>query len=132
MDDALLILEYLPNSFNNPSEGEYVRFLWEAFECNYQNGKYQFAMLACHMLYMSFVYFSIWQIKCSRPDDFSKSLVGFTKDEEKTLLAMTSPFTYSTINETRIFRFLKLIGCDNNHIGPFAKLVDERNKIAHS
>ena len=37
--------------------------LWDAFEMNYTNGKYQFAFLAYHMLTMSFVYFNIWQIK---------------------------------------------------------------------
>lgn len=132
MDDAQPILEYLPKSFRNSSDADYIEFLWEAFESNYQNGKYQFAMLACHMLYMSFVYFSVWQIKHSRPDDFSKSMVGFTKENEKELLAATSPFTYWTINESRIFRFLKLIGCDNSHIGQFTKLVQQRNNIAHS
>ena len=60
MDDALAIRDYLPNSFKNRNDGEYIAFLWDAFESNYQHGKYQFAMLACHMLYMSFVYFSVW------------------------------------------------------------------------
>jgi len=57
MDEALPILKYLPNSFRNQNESDYIAFLWEAFESNYQNGKYQFAILAYHMLYMSFVYF---------------------------------------------------------------------------
>lgn len=131
MDEALQIRDYLPSSFSRGSEGEYINFLWEAFEENYHNGKYQFAMLACHMIYMSFVYFSIWKIKHSRPHDFEKSLVGFSKEDEKELLEATSPFTYWTINESRIFRFLKLIGCCNNDIGQFAKLVQQRNEIAH-
>lgn len=82
MDDALPILEYLPNSFRNKNEGEYVAFLWEAFESNYQHGKYQFAMLAYHMLYMSFVYFSVWQIKNSRPEDFIKAIIFQSKEKE--------------------------------------------------
>lgn len=48
MDEALAIRDYLPNSFKNRNDGEYIAFLWDAFESNYQNGKYQFAMLACH------------------------------------------------------------------------------------
>lgn len=131
MDDAQPILEYLPASYKNRSEGDYITFLWEAFETNYQSGKYQFAVLACHMLYMSFVYFSVWQIKQSRTEDFRKSLVGFSKDDEKGLLDASSPFAFWTINETRIFRFLKLIGCENDRIGQFARLVQDRNDIAH-
>ncbi|MFA5242093.1 MAG: hypothetical protein WC029_03875 [Sulfuricella sp.] len=132
MDDALAIRDYLPNSFKNSNDGDYIAFLWEVFESNYESGKYQFAMLACHMLYMSFVYFSVWQIKTRRKDAFSMSLVGFSKDDEKGLLEATSPFSFWTINEARIFRFLKLIGCTNNDIGKFAKLVQQRNDIAHS
>jgi hypothetical protein len=131
MDDAQPILDYLPASYKNRSDGEYITFLWEAFESNYQSGKFQFAVLACHMLYMSFVYFSVWQIKQSRTEDFRKSLVGFSKDDEKGLLDASSPFAFWTINEARIFRFLKLIGCENDRIGQFARLVQDRNDIAH-
>src|SRR3989344_7044790 len=120
MDDAQPILEFLPSTYKNRSDGDYITFLWETFESNYQNGKYQFAVLACHMLYMSFVYFSVWQIKQSRTEDFRKSLVGFSKEDEKGLLDASSPFSFWTISEVRIFRFLKLIGCENDRIGQFA------------
>lgn len=132
MDVSQTISDYFPNSFKNSNDGNYVAFLWDAFDSNYESGKYQFSMLACHMLYMSFVYFSVWQIKTARQDAFSMSLVGFTKDDEKNLLEATSPFSFWTINEARIFRFLKLIGCGNEEIGRFAKLVQQRNDIAHS
>lgn len=104
----------------------------DSFEQNYQNGKYQFAVLACHMLYMSFVYFSVWQIKNSNPNDFAKSLIGFSKDDEKSLLSASNPFTFAKISEARIFRFLKLIGCENDAVGNFSGLVQQRNDIAHS
>ena len=132
MDDALPILEYLPVSFHRQQDSDYIQFLWQAFETNYQNEKFQFAVLAYHMLYMSFVYFSVWQIKEAHPDLFRNSLVGFSKDDERSLLDASSPFTFWKINESRIFRFLKLTGCDNHHVGQYAKLVKERNDIAHS
>lgn len=132
MDDSVPILEYLPNTFKNKSESDYLAFLWETFESNYKNGKYQFAILAYHMLYISFVYFSVWQIKNSRPVDFGNSLIGFSKDEEKSLLTASSPFAFWTIKEARIFRFLKLVGCENEAVGKFSKLVQQRNDIAHS
>jgi hypothetical protein len=132
LDDARSIIEYLPNTFKVAGEGDYITFLWETFESNYQNEKYQFALLAYHMLYMSFFYFSVWQIKQSHTEDFKKSMIGFTKDDEKALLDASSPFAFWTINESRIFRFLKLIGCGNDRIGQFARLVQDRNGIAHS
>lgn len=131
MEDFYQIMRYLPASYKSTQDGDYIAYLRDSFEQNYQNGKYQFALLACHMLYMSFVYFSVWQIKNSRPDDFAKSLIGFSKDDEKELLGASNPFTFWKISEARIFRFLKLAGCENEAIGKFAKLVDKRNDIAH-
>ena len=130
MEEAADLGNYLPLSFKTRSEQEYIAFLWDAFETNYTHDKYQFAFLAYHMLAMSFVYFKIWQIKQVRPADFEKGLIGFTRDE-KTLLAATSPFVFSIVNERTILRFLKLIACDNSMIGTYAKLVDDRNDTAH-
>lgn len=130
MEEAAELGNYLPLSFKSPKEQEYIAFLWDAFETNYTHGKYQFAFLAYHMLAMSFVYFNIWQIKQARPDDFAKSLIGFPRDEGS-LLAATSPFVFSSVNERTILRFLKLIACDNGKIGTYAKLVDDRNETAH-
>ena len=90
MEEAAELGNYLPLSFRTPSEQEYITFLWDTFEINYTQGKYQFAFLAYHMLTMSFVYFNIWQIKQTRPQDFEKALIGFARDEGK-LLAATSP-----------------------------------------
>lgn len=129
MDAALEIHEYLPLAYPSAGEGEYIRFVWEAFESNYVAGKYQFAMLAFHMLYMSYVYFSVWQIKQAKPEAFTHAMLF--QQKEKELLAASSPFTFSEVNERSIFKFLRLTGCENQHIGKFQKLVDQRNEIAH-
>jgi hypothetical protein len=131
MDASLEIHDYLPVAYPSASEGDYIRFVWEAFESNYESGKYQFAMLAFHMLYMSYVYFSVWQIKQALPGDFAKAVIFLKKEEEKGLLGASSPFTFSELNERSIFKFLRLVGCENQHIGKFQKLVDQRNEIAH-
>jgi len=132
MEEAIELGNYLPLSFKTKSEQDYIQFLWEAFETNYTHGKYQFAFLAYHMLTMSFVYFNIWQIKQAIPKDFENGLIGFGKDVEKKLLDASSPFVFSTVNESSAMRFLKLIGCDNGKIGSYSALVKERNDTAHS
>jgi hypothetical protein len=132
MEQAFELANYLPLSYRTESEQDYIRFLWEAFESNYENGKYQFAFLAYHMLTMSFVYFNIWQIKQARPEEFSISLLGFAKEIEKDLLEATTPFTFWRVNESHVMRFLKLIGCDNSEIRNYADLVKDRNNTAHT
>jgi hypothetical protein len=132
MDEALALVDFLPASYKTQSEGEYVAFLWDAFQSNYASGKFEFASLAFHLLYMSFVSFSIWQIRIVREQDFRHALVGFQSEAENSLLDVDSPFKfYERLKESQIFRFLKLIGCDNDQVGEFAKFVKRRNKIAH-
>jgi hypothetical protein len=130
MEEAAELGNYLPTSFKSPKDQQYIEFLWDAFETNYTHGKYQFAFFVYHMLTMSFVYFNIWQIKQTEPEDFAMGVIGFGKDVEKSLLEATSPFVFSTVNERSILRFLKLIACDNGKIGTYAKLVDDRNDTA--
>jgi hypothetical protein len=131
MEEAVDLGGYLPLSFSSPKEQEYIAFLWDAFETNYTHGKYQFAFLAYHMLAMSFVYFNIWQIRQTEPTDFAKGIIGFARDE-KVLLEATSPFAFSIVPERTVLRLLRLIACDNGDIGTYAKLVDDRNRSAHS
>lgn len=132
MEESFELGNYMPLSFKTPTEQEYIAFLWDAFESNYSKGNYQFAFLAYHMLTMSFVYFNIWQIRQARPDDFEKGLIGFKGEDEKSLWSTTSPFVFIKVGESSVLRLLKLINCDNSKIGTYAKLVKDRNDIAHS
>lgn len=132
MDEALALGEFLPHSFRSKAEEDYVAFLWDAFTSNYNDEKYEFASLAFHLLYMSFVSFSLWQIRIAREREFRCALVGFQVESEAALLDADSPFKfYEKLKESQIFRFLKLIGCENQEVGEFAKFVKRRNKIAH-
>lgn len=131
-EDAFQILDYLPYQYKTVREEEYINFLWETFEVNYEKEKYQFAFIAYHMLFMSFVYFSVWKIKINREKDFAKALIGFSKDLENDMLDASTPFDFSKINESSIFRFFKLVGCKNDKIGEFTKIVKTRNDISHS
>lgn len=132
MADPYEIFQYLPQSYKNKGEDEYMKFLRGSFELNYNKENWPFAFIAYHMLYMSFVYFEVWQIKQSRRKDFEMAMVGFNKNNEDDLLAATTPFSFWLINERSFFRFLKLLNCDNGRIGSFAKIVDHRNDAAHS
>src|SRR5258708_38832133 len=118
MEEALELASYLPVSYKAQSESEYIEFLWDAFRSNYTNGKYEFSSHAFHLLYMSFVSFAIWQIRLVRELDFKKALIGFQLESETTLLGADTPFKfYDRLKESQIFRFLKLIACENDQVG---------------
>jgi hypothetical protein len=132
MEEALELANYLPISFKSEGEEKYIAFLWDAFETNYQADKYEFAGIAFHLLYMSFVSFALWQIRTVREHDFHKALIGFLIDHEKDLLAAETPFKFfERLKESQMFRFMRLLGCSNAEIGEFSKFVKRRNKIAH-
>lgn len=147
MAKAVEILQYLPQSYKTKDEQDYINFLWDSYEVNYKNDKYQFAFFAYHLLFMTYAYFQIWKIYNTYNDDFKKSVLGFEKLD--TLLAeleernkknvtdgkpleMLYPFSFSEINERTIMVFFKMIGCDKSKIGRYKKIVDERNEIAHA
>ena len=132
MEEARKLDEFLPISFKTAAEQEYLSFLWEAVEENHANGKYQFSVFAYHMIVMIFFYFKIWQIRQACFGDFEKGLIGFSKEDRKNLLSDDSPFVFSSIRESNILRLFKLIGCGDDKIGTYVKLVRDRNDIAHS
>jgi len=132
MDEALRILDYQPISYANREEKAYIRFLWDAFETNYNAEKYEFANLAFHLLYMSFVCFYVWQIRAARCADFDKATIGFQSEVENKLTGADTSFKFfENLKESAIFRFIKLLGCDNQQVGEFAKFVKQRNRIVH-
>ena len=130
MEQAQQMHDYLPLAYRNPAEAEYIAFLWETFETNYQHGNYQFALLAYHMLCMSSMYVAVWQIKLALPDAFAQALLF--QQEAQTLRSATSPFTFSKISERGVLKFLHLIGCDDAQIAQLSRLVAERNHMAHA
>lgn len=128
MEEAYEILNYLPIRFKNRTEQEYIEFLWDSFESNYSNEKYQFSFMAYHMLFMSFVYFNVWQIKKIHQEDYDKITLGF-KD---CFVGASSPFTFSEENESRVFLLFTFFGLRKDQIGKYKKIVSLRNDIAHS
>lgn len=127
MEEAYEIHNYLPLHFKTPSEEEYVRFLWDTFESNYNDGKFQFGFIAYHMLFMSFVYFNIWQIKKIHEEDYKKITLGF----HDCFINASSPFSFSEEGEAKIFKLFKFFGLEDVQIGQYKRIVAIRNLAAH-
>lgn len=132
MDEALDLADYLPIAFKTSIEEEYISFLWEVFETNYQNGIYHFAFLAYHLLMMSIVYFNVWQIREINSEVFEESLGDASQEYRNILLDSLSPFSFSQINEKHIFQLFRPLGLDDTQIRVFGALVDDRNDAAHA
>lgn len=128
MEDSYAILNYLPIRFKNRNEQEYIEFLWDSFHSNYENEKFQFSFMAYHMLFMSFVYFNVWQIKKIHEADYDKITLGFNSCFE----TASSPFTFSEEQESKIFTLFRPFGLGREKIGKYKAIVKLRNDVAHS
>lgn len=132
IEEATHLSNYLPVRFKDTNEQEYIEYLWNAFESNYVNQKYQFSFISYHMLFMSFVYFNIWQVKSIRNEDFDKIKLGFNEGFGNA----KNPFGFSKEGERRVLDLLKYTCSSHSDvkalIGNYKKLVDERNDIAHA
>ncbi len=128
MEEVYRIFDYLPLRYKSSEEEQYVSFLWSAFEKNYEAEHYQFAFLSFHMLFMSFVYTTIWKIKSIHPEDFEHISLGF----DECIIESTSPFSFAGERESKIMSVFKYWGVDKAQIGKYKKLVNKRNDVAHS
>jgi hypothetical protein len=117
------IFNYFPLYHKHESESDYLTFLWDSFQSNYEKEKYQFSFIAFHMIYMSFIYFVVWRIKEIKSSDFDKAIIGFNDKYQKTFKGMTSPFTFSEIGESDIFKIFKLLDCQKEKIDDWHKSV---------
>src|SRR5437868_10423641 len=141
------IFQYLPLKYKTQDEEHYIKFLWESFELNYEHGKYQFAFIAYHLLFMTYVYFQLWKMYAVYTDDFRKSILGFQpihdlfedldrrnkqNQAEGNPLVQLYPFDFSKEKESTVMMFFYLIGCDKSKIGKYKSLIRDRNNIAHA
>lgn len=131
IEDAQGILDCLPKYYANEEEQDYVPFLWDAFICNYQHDKYQFAFLAYHMLFMVFVYFSIWKVQSINGAEFDMALIGSIDRHEKDLLKTVSPFGFWVVGEAQFLKFLRLVGL-KDQIKKYKDNVKIRNDSTHA
>ncbi len=122
------ILTYLPIRFKHQNEQEYIEYLWDVFENNLQNEKYQFSYIAYHMMFMSFVYFNVWQIKKIYEEDYKKIILGFNN----CFTTATSPFAFSDEQESKIFTIFEFFKLGKEKIGQYKGAVKMRNEVAHS
>ena len=120
---------YLPIDFANAENNEYRQYLVDTFLENCQNGKYQFALMAFHMMFMSFLYKEFWELKTF---SFSK-VAGLCRADAK-FNNINSMFDASIIPEkTMIDQYLSCVYSWHLNKRDAVKIfVDKRDNCAHA
>ena len=122
------IKEYLPINYNNSDNNEYINYLIDACDKNSLMEKDQFAYIAFHMLYMSYIFKVVWQSNQINHLSIQNRLNNY----QNRLGNYESPFDISFLPEKETIQILRCFGFHINKISQFALPIDNRDHCAHA
>jgi len=124
--------EYFP--LDDTEVNEYISKLFTTFQKTYENEEFQFSYFALHLIFMTYIYCTVWKISRFQCERYQASLLFIRpyNGNRVNFSKLNSIFDYSFLPEKDIFEFLKLVEIDDGYIGSIKKLVDRRNDMAHA
>lgn len=121
------ITAYLPIDFYDGENNKYRDYLLEALEQNWDNGKYQFCILATNMLFMSFLYKSFWFLIDKNIDIVNRKISANNK------LKVDNLFHLSIIGEQSfIDEYMQVYSFSANRRNEAKNLIEIRDRCAHA
>lgn len=122
------IRKYLPISFRNPENEEYIEYLTTAYTNNLFGEFFQFGFIAFHLLYMSYIYKVVWFLKENNVSGISRIIRRYPH-----IVNGNSPFNLSTLGEKKIIeQAIQLLGFHPNQIRDFCSVIEKRDHCAHA
>jgi hypothetical protein len=132
MDEVYEIAEYLP--LNDLEVSNYTTPLFDSASVTYEKEQYQFSYFAVHLIFMTYIYSTVWKIGQFHKDKYEHSILfaRLYNGSDVNLKKIKSVFDFSHLPEKDIFEFFALIGLDNGYIKSTKELIDYRNDMAHA
>lgn len=131
------ILSFLPIEAEDTEDvAAYLKNITNLIALNYKYEQYQFAYFGLHLLYMTYIYVTVWKISkihMERYNDavcFARTYSG--RNNEIDFENIGSIFEYSLVPEKELPKIFKIIDLNEGQIGTIAGLVDTRNDMAHA
>jgi len=125
---------YLLNSYfslhGSEVEQSYIRGLFDQFESAKTMGAYHLALFAYHLLFMCFLYETLYKIKLWFPVEHNMAFVSFSAQQRKKFRDAKNSTDYvgEHNRERSLFEFLNIF-CDcETLVSKCKSLVDYRNK----
>jgi hypothetical protein len=129
------LLNYLPiEATDRKDVNTYLRSITESILVTYSNEQYQFAYFGLHLLYMTYIYFSVKKISQINPERY-KDAVIFAKpyhNKELDFNNISSVFDYSLVPEKELPKIFEIIELNVGQINKIGNLVESRNEMAHA
>lgn len=123
---------YFPIEDNDVTN--YISNISSSMISTFEKEEYQFSYFSLHLMFMTYVYCSIWKISKFHTERYKDSLLfaRLYNGSKVDLKNAKSVFDYSHLPEKDIFDFFSLIELDNGYIKSIKDLVDKRNNMAHA
>ena len=126
------LLSYLPiKATDNLDVNAYVKNITDSILVNYEEEQYQFAYFGLHLLYMTYIYFSVKKISVIIPERYNDA-VAFAKPyhgQKIDFNDLESVFGYSLIPEKDLPNILKIIGLESMQVRKITELVEDKNEM---
>jgi hypothetical protein len=129
------IMNYLPiSAVDKEDVSLYLQNITNLVNVNYKYEQYQFAYFGLHLLYMTYIYFTVWKISKVIPSRYEDATVFARAYNSRGLdfLNIESIFQYSLVPEKELPKIFRLIDLDGGQLGNISGLVDTRNDMAHA
>lgn len=129
------IIKYLPiDPIDEEDINSYISNLVNLIIVNYKYAQYQFSYFGLHLLYMTYIYCTVWKISIINPERY-KDAVLFARPYERKKIDLEhikSIFEYSNIPEKELPKIFKIIDLNGGQMRIICDLVDTRNEMAHA
>lgn len=109
-------------------EQKYITGLIDQFETAKLSESYHLALFAYHLLFMTFIYQTIFKIKIWMPERFSNALIQSPADKRKMHLESLSVWSFSEFPESSVFELLNTLQNCEKEVSKCKRIIKYRNQ----
>ena len=132
------LMSYFPLAKVDEKAGTIDQYLFDLRKTvvdNYENGNYQVSYFYAHLIFMSFVYYSVDLAYKYLPDKLKDQydlINSYNAKDKPNIANNTDVYLFSKIPEKEIFKVFYAIGMDVQYIQQLSAYVSSRDKYAHA
>ena len=132
------LMSYFPLAKVDEKAGTIDQYLFDLRKTvvdNYESGNYQVSYFYAHLIFMSYVYYSVdlaFKVMPDKVKDQYSLINSYSGVDKPTIDNKENVYAFSKIPEKEIFKVFYAIGMDVHYIQQLAAYVKERDNFAHA
>ncbi len=132
------LMSYFPMTKVNTQAGTYDQYLQDLRKTvvdNYDKNNYQVAYFYAHLIFMSYIYYSVelaYRFLPQKTKDQYDMINAYSGNNKPNIADTPNVYSFSKIPEKEIFKVFYAIGMDVQYIQQLSSYVKERDDYAHA